>query len=1078
MNCKQLLGFFALLLIVAAQNAAFAQEDGRMWAPVDGANIRQGTHIEWFRGGEARVEGENAGEAAFIWSDCRFGDRGVFTQMVDVNGNLKFDDGGLLIADSTGRQEDPGIWPDPDGGWFMAWEDFDIWWEGDSARGDSLGDIYCTKIDADGNILWGNNGRGVPVCVFDGTQEDVRIVHDNNGGCIIAWRDMRGGDAGDIYAMRILENGTPDPEWTRNGIPVVAVAGPQTSHTADIDGTGGMIIAWKDGREVGNFDIWAQRISRDSDLLWGDGRGIQVCSHWANQQSPKLCPDGAGGAFFTWVDDRNQDETNKDIYAQRVNRDGGIMWGNANAGSPVCTEQEEQIYNRIVISEPGTAIILWEDKRGNGQEYDLYAMRVTGVNAMEKEWDPDQGRPVVIANRNQSQARLYPDGEGGAFFVWEDERDQGFPEIDIWGQRLNVNGDPMWNRAGIPICAAPLNQNSPLVRTLADGGCTVAWEDLRTGSKHIYAQRLRANGNIVWEENGIPLATGWSGNGTKPKLFPHFNGAGTFALLWMDGRFGGKGTYPFVQFCTDRGDHLRTDLLDQGIPVMTGTIGGGISPDAVVSENGDLIVVWEDHRRDQAYSIYAQRILAEVGPDLGNLLWSEGGIRCAEFRWDQHEPKVCTDGQGGAFIVWKSPTDDDYFDIYMQRLDRFGVPAWGAGGILVTGNFMEETVEKIIYDGEGGAVIVWRPVNVEDDTGDDLWMQRINRAGEKLWGEEGEGIILCNEFYAQNDAQLVRHPEGYVVVWVDSRDDELGQPQDDIYGQFVNPDGSFRWTANGYMICGMEFHQQSPSVAIDEDANIWVAWDDNRFAGNPRSVDIYLQKLSWEADERGRPEILFTENDNPIWDGILICGAVKDQRQPEICHDGQNGMWLIWEDYRIAGVWSDVFAIHLQNNGESFSDAWDEGGNMICSATHKQELPQIGILNDDGTTGVVAVWEDKRATGKDELSNVFVQRVDFGEAGVELESRYAHPTGYILESIFPNPFNSQALITFITPREGEITLSLFDVTGRAVLNLNSGYWSAGRHVVLLDCRTLAAGTYIVQLDVNDISLQRKAHLVK
>jgi len=403
------------------------------------------------------------------------------------------------------------------------------------------------------------------------------------------------------------------------------------------------------------------------------------------------------------------------------------------------------------------------------------------------------------------------------------------------------------------------------------------------------------------------------------------------------------------------------------------------------------------------------------------------------------------------------------------------VRQWGIEGIALTdSNETDEGIEAIIPDGEGGCVIVWTTNNWE--MGDDLWIERLNAAGEPQWGENG--VVLAAELYNQHYADIVRHQEGFVVVWVDGRDDEEnGQSQDDIYAQFIQPDGNFAWQENGYMVCFNEFHQYDPAVEIDNHENIWIVWSDLRSGGPPapEKRDIYIQKLRHYVNESNEPYFLFDERE-----GIPVCGARGDQVEPKIVHDGRNGMYITWTDYRF-GVWPDIYATHLRPDGSPYDGptyTWDRWGDVICGATHKQNLPEIGLLQRQGGTGAVLVWEDKRATGKEELFNTFTQRIDDGSVSVPDIERPAHPIGYTLESIYPNPFNSQALITFVTPYEGMINITLYDVTGRLVTEISNEYWSAGRHIVLFDGIGFAAGTYIIRLDAGKIQLERRIQLLK
>ena len=1054
MNWKHLYILIALLMTLAVLTATSNAQPNREWSPDNGLPVRQGWHIEWFRGGEGRYAGTNSGEVAFVWSDTRNTDRGIFFQVVGTNGEFKFDDSGVRIADTQYRQEDPGIWPSRDGGWFVAWEDF---------ASDTMGDIYCTKVNAQGERLWGEDESGVPICVIERSyQECVRIVEDNDGGCIIAWKDMRGGDQGDIYAMHIFSDGRLDPDWRHNGEPVVVAAGAQIQHTADSDGEGGMIIGWQDGRLDNDFNIRAQRITPEGDLLWGDGRGIIVCTNNAYQETPKLCPDGAHGAFFTWVDSRNFGQTNKDIYAQRVNAVGQVLWD--EEGVPLCEVEREQVGNRTVISGNGEAIVLWEDKRDERDTYDIYSMKISGDNQMVREWDPQTGVPVAVAQLTQQQGRLYSDGAGGAYYVWEDHRDGGYPEIDIWAQRLNEAGRPYWTENGIAVCRESGSQQAPLIRRIADGGVVITWGDLRSGGMEIYAQRLHPNGQAVWTANGIPVIEGIDSNVFQMKLLKGRDD--NFTLVWLDGRFA-LGSVPFLQNCRDTGEDLEVQLDMDGIPVLTGTRGGGAFPDACKDGEGGTFVVWEDHRvTDNVHSIYAQHINAE-----GRLLWGESGVKVSEddAAYGKVSPKVCSDGNGGIFVAWQSDTEEAWNNLFMQHLNSAGEPQWDEDLIRLTYHEMDESIEAIIPDGEGGAVLLW--LADHDITDINLWALRVNAEGEFLWGDGEDGIVICDAPNNQNYAELIRHQGGYVVVWVDGRDDDDGQPQNDIYGQIINYDGSFRWMDNGAVICGFGDHQDSPSVCIDNETNVWVAWVDHRFGRVDRKRDIYIQKLSSQPTDNFTPIILLNDVN-----GVEVCAADEPQINPVVVHDGHNGVYVVWEDLRL-GVLSDIYATHLDTDANPMQ-GWDQNGNIVCDAFHKQEFPQAVILRNYGDKGIVVAWIDKRATGKQELFNLFVQRIDDHLVSVDPPEPLMIPVGFALEKPYPNPFNAQTRIAYIVPAKIQVTLGLYDVTGRLVEKLKEGWTDAGRHSVQINGKNLASGTYVVRLETEGVRLERKIHLVK
>ncbi|NQU05829.1 MAG: T9SS type A sorting domain-containing protein [Calditrichaeota bacterium] len=1041
------------LFIIFTFTTVFAQDDFRRWQPEDGVAVRQGWHVEWFRSGVSRTEGELAGEVAFAWTDCRNnGYRDVYIQVIDTNGEFKFDENGLRVTSYPSRQEDPVIYPSIDGGWFIGWEDF---------RADTLGDIHCTKIDAEGNNLWGNDDDpGIAVSTAaPAIQYSIQIVEDNNGGCILVWQDQRGrGD--DIYAMHVMNNGELDPDWVENGISVCREGGQQNQLDAISDGDGGIIIVWDEYMGDLRIDILAQRINPESDLLWGDG--VIVCNNDTYQICPKLCSDGANGAFITWVDQRNYDETRRDIYAQRVNSEGQLLWG--EEGAAICVEENEQNRIQITASGEGEAIICWQDARNERDYYDIYTMKISGDDEMTKEWEPDSGVPVVIAENFQKGVRLCSDGEGGAYYVWEDIRENNLPEVDIWAQRLDTDGNNVWEENGIPICTALDWQVAPVIFSSGNSS-TIAWG----GSGGLMTQRVTGDGEFVWEENGRTIVDGFGGYAGRLKLLSRGNGE--FVLLWSDGRLGGSGSYPFIQYCRDNGNEVEILLQKDGQQVFGGTLGGSAYHDAALSDDGSVFVVWRDRRIHQLYSIYAQKLSEE-----GELLWGESGIRVSEEdpNFEKYRPKFCSDGDGGIYVVWHSETDDYYYDydLFMQHIDADGNRLWEED-IRLTNREMADRVEEIIPDGDGGVVLVW--VADKYDIEEDIWAAHINSDGEHLWGDDENGLMICNARLKQFDPQLIRHQNGYVVVWTDVRDDEDDEPQNDIFGQFINYDGSFRWRENGAAICDMNEYQNSPSIAIDNQTNIWVVWVDHRNINDAGRRDLYFQKFSSRATDSYRP-IKLLDDEGHGGDGLPLCTAENNQAYPNIVHDGQNGMWVVWEDSR-SDLYSDVYATHLNSEGAPFN-GWGENGQVVSDAYHRQAYPQAVLPMNSGETGIVTAWIDKRSSSYEELFNIYTQRLDDDYVSVNHQPSTNNPKGFTLDEPYPNPFNSQTMISYTSKSDGHVRIGLYDITGRLVRQLSSGKIIAGSHHLPIQAEDLSAGQYIVRLEAGDVKLEQRIVLVK
>ncbi|HYW69111.1 MAG TPA: FlgD immunoglobulin-like domain containing protein, partial [bacterium] len=96
----------------------------------------------------------------------------------------------------------------------------------------------------------------------------------------------------------------------------------------------------------------------------------------------------------------------------------------------------------------------------------------------------------------------------------------------------------------------------------------------------------------------------------------------------------------------------------------------------------------------------------------------------------------------------------------------------------------------------------------------------------------------------------------------------------------------------------------------------------------------------------------------------------------------------------------------------------------------------------------------------------------------------AAPSMFRLGHCSPNPFNPVTSVDYDVPGAGgHVDISVFDVAGRLVTTLYSGYHDQGTHSVTWDGRDdrgrdVASGIYFVRLDTADYRASRKMVLLK
>jgi len=83
-----------------------------------------------------------------------------------------------------------------------------------------------------------------------------------------------------------------------------------------------------------------------------------------------------------------------------------------------------------------------------------------------------------------------------------------------------------------------------------------------------------------------------------------------------------------------------------------------------------------------------------------------------------------------------------------------------------------------------------------------------------------------------------------------------------------------------------------------------------------------------------------------------------------------------------------------------------------------------------------------------------------------------------LDQNFPNPFNPTTKISFQLPETGNVSLKVYDLTGRQVAVLADSQMAAGTYTATFDASRLSSGVYFYRLETPAGSLSRKMTLIK
>ncbi len=421
----------------------------------------------------------------------------------------------------------------------------------------------------------------------------------------------------------------------------------------------------------------------------------------------------------------------------------------------------------------------------------------------------------------------------------------------------------------------------------------------------------------AWQAGGVQLCTS-STSKENPKICS--DGAQGAIIVWEDYR-----------------DEIQKDIYAQRIDLVGDTlwnISGILICSTPEEQNniqiigdgfGGAILVWQDYRNGMTNAdLYAQRI-----DSMGVCVWTLNGVPIVNVTKTQESPQLCSDGAGGAVIVWVDLRNDKE-DIYAQRILANGSVKWTLNGKPICLEASYQKFPKIISAGAGDFIISWQ----DNRSYDDIYAQKINSAGVSQW--IANGTVVCNATGSQGAPELCSDGAGgAIITWADYR---AGLLDGNIYAQRINSAGTPQWTGNGTVICNATLNQANPQLCSDDAGGALIGWIDFR---KGLDTDVYAQRI--------------TQNEQLEWEinGISICNESRSQNDVEICSDNAGGAIFVWQDDRKFTKDSDVYAQRVSPDG---TIQWKFNGAIVSNTTTGEYKPQ---LVNAGVGAAIFTWQSE-----------------------------------------------------------------------------------------------------------------------
>jgi len=430
-----------------------------------------------------RVIGDGTGGAIAVYEDIRSGNQHDFyAQKISPTGDTLWGETGVLIGSGYKDSDsffDLHIVNDGSGGAFAVCSAYPSEPDWRSAPGQRQIPYltHLARVDSKGSILWQKEIGAI-----------YHMISDDSGGVIIASisEDQK------LSMLKVDSKG--NYLWGEDGVPVYFGQYAHSLHMTG-DGSGGVIIVQQNLTQTEtNFEVFAQKISSDGSLPWGQ-KGILLYP-LGGAEEVEIVNDSSGGAIVAW-----QVEC-KDIRVQRVDANGNVLWQQNGVPLELNKVVEGPFLNTPLLVSDGTggAIVIWEDLRHGLAS--IYAQNVDADGNIK--WQPG-GEEVCYIKTNSSfwPRTAVSDGSGGAIIACS-YKEAETNKKGLLVQRLDTTGRAVW---GNGIVVTESDHITHVIAYDGYGGASIAWGSGKSmfKSERSYVQRIDSNGKLLWGAEGIKL---------------------------------------------------------------------------------------------------------------------------------------------------------------------------------------------------------------------------------------------------------------------------------------------------------------------------------------------------------------------------------------------------------------------------------------------------------------------------------------------------------------------------------------------------------------------------------------------
>jgi len=421
------------------------------------------------------------------WFDLAAGSYDVYLQRLNAAGVEQWPHNGILVSDHPQNTSlvDWDLIADSAGNCVLVFADI---------RGAGDLDVQAYKIAPDGTFLWGANG--ITLSVSTDYEPAPRVTEASDGDLVFVWPRWPDGGGGKIMMQRLAPDGTlryPAP------LPIAGDPNEQPAFAAIVAAdAGSVIVSWV--RDVTTFmssrHVRARKFAPDGSPLWPAHVNVFDAVSVPIAYTPKLEPDGTGGALVLWH--RSQSNLYNSLL-QHLSASGAELF--PHNGVEVATTAMYHIDPALAYRRAtGECFIFWNERNSNQSQWGIYAQKITAAGA--RAWGNAGLELQPVNTIYKSYPRCVQIGDGAAVFYYEEPTGQ-FNRDRLLAIRIDTNGALVWPTTPL-VVSSYLSSKARIPLTIDAAGVTkIVWEDDRNGNPDVYGQNVNPDGTLGPSQTAI-----------------------------------------------------------------------------------------------------------------------------------------------------------------------------------------------------------------------------------------------------------------------------------------------------------------------------------------------------------------------------------------------------------------------------------------------------------------------------------------------------------------------------------------------------------------------------------------------